>query len=135
MRLAIICRCVAEFHGVSVAEIRGPSHLRKHVYPRQVAMYLARDLTQCSLTQIGRYFRRDHTTVVHGFHGVQARLARDPTLSERLATLKLMARDAMDSYLSECRDRPLVTVLKGGERDADQFRCDRADQGQRTPAQ
>jgi chromosomal replication initiator protein len=61
----------------------------KIVLPRQVSMYLARQLTELSLEQIGRYFGgRDHTTVLHACRKVEAALASDATLSGAVRQLE-----------------------------------------------
>lgn len=57
---------VAERHGVKVDEMRGPSRKRYFVHPRQEAFALIRANTSLSYPNIGRYFNRDHTTVIHG---------------------------------------------------------------------
>lgn len=59
------------------------------VLPRQVSMYLARQLTELSLEQIGRYFGgRDHTTVLHACRKVRAALASDASLSGAVRQLE-----------------------------------------------
>lgn len=55
----------ASFFGIDQIDILGTSRARVVAYPRQIAMYLARDLTSRSLPEIGRCFRRDHSTVHH----------------------------------------------------------------------
>jgi len=62
------------FH-LTVEQMRGPCRLRKIARPRQMAMYLCRELTQASLPQIGRHFQRDHTTVLHAQRKVAAMVA------------------------------------------------------------
>jgi chromosomal replication initiator protein len=62
------------FH-LTVEQMRGPCRLRKIARPRQMAMYLCRELTQASLPQIGRHFQRDHTTVLHAQRKIAAMLA------------------------------------------------------------
>lgn len=61
-----IQRRVAEFFGVSVEDLRGKRRHRTMILPRHVAMFLARELTDASLPEIGRAFGgRDHTTILH----------------------------------------------------------------------
>jgi len=61
-----IQRKVAEVFEIGVSDIRGKRRTRSFAYPRQIAMHLARELTDFSLPQIGEYFGgRDHTTVLH----------------------------------------------------------------------
>ena len=63
---ATIQRAVATFYGVDVAALKGQKRTREVMLPRQVAMYLTRELTDMSLPRIGDEFGgRDHTTVMH----------------------------------------------------------------------
>ena len=62
---------VCRYYGVSHEEITGDKRTRRIVLPRQVAMYLSRELTDSSLPQIGRAFGgRDHTTVMYAVQKV-----------------------------------------------------------------
>ncbi len=66
--LETIQKLVAEYFEISVAEMRSEKRQRKIVRPRQIAMSLAKELTQHSLPEIGRAFGgRDHSTVIHSY--------------------------------------------------------------------
>jgi chromosomal replication initiator protein len=68
---------VCERFGVTHAELTGDRRSQNIVYPRQVAMYLSRELTDSSLPKIGKEFGgRDHTTVIHATSKI-ARLIRE----------------------------------------------------------
>ncbi len=68
---------VVERFGLSLDELCGDRRSQNIVYPRQVAMYLSRELTDSSLPKIGRHFGgRDHTTVIHATSKI-ARLIRE----------------------------------------------------------
>jgi chromosomal replication initiator protein len=68
---------VAERFGLSLEELCGDKRSQNIVYPRQVAMYLSRELTDSSLPKIGKEFGgRDHTTVIHATSKI-ARLIRE----------------------------------------------------------
>jgi chromosomal replication initiator protein len=68
---------VSERFGLSKEELIGDRRSQNIVYPRQVAMYLSRELTDSSLPRIGRHFGgRDHTTVIHATSKI-ARLIRE----------------------------------------------------------
>jgi chromosomal replication initiator protein len=68
---------VIERFGLSLDELCGDKRSQNIVYPRQVAMYLSRELTDSSLPKIGRHFGgRDHTTVIHATSKI-ARLIRE----------------------------------------------------------
>jgi chromosomal replication initiator protein len=68
---------VSERFGLSMEELCGDRRSQNIVYPRQVAMYLSRELTDASLPKIGREFGgRDHTTVIHATSKI-ARMIRE----------------------------------------------------------
>jgi chromosomal replication initiator protein len=68
---------VSERFQLSMAELCGDKRSQNIVYPRQVAMYLSRELTDSSLPKIGKEFGgRDHTTVIHATSKI-ARLIRE----------------------------------------------------------
>jgi chromosomal replication initiator protein len=68
---------VSDRFGLSLAELTGEKRSQSIVYPRQVAMYLSRELTDSSLPKIGKQFGgRDHTTVIHATSKI-ARLIRE----------------------------------------------------------
>ena len=69
---------VAEFFQVDLTDIRGAKRHKSVLYPRQVAMYLCRKLTECSLPEIGRAFGgRDHTTVMHAVDKIDQEITQD----------------------------------------------------------
>ena len=64
--LEAIQKAVAEQFGLRLVEIKAKNNSRSIVYPRQIAMYLAKHLTEASLPEIGRQFgNKHHTTVMH----------------------------------------------------------------------
>jgi chromosomal replication initiator protein len=80
---------VAEGFGISRAELVGSSRAATPLRARQVAIFLTRELTALSLPQIGRlYGGRDHSTVLNSLRRVEAGLAEDPDLAERVHSLR-----------------------------------------------
>ncbi len=80
---------VAEHYDIRVADMHSARRLRAVARPRQVAMYLAKQLTPASLPEIGRKFGgRDHTTVIHGVRKIEELCAEDPSLVADLNLLK-----------------------------------------------
>jgi chromosomal replication initiator protein len=63
--------------GISMDELVSPSRAGKLAWPRQVAMYLAREITGATLPAIGRAFGRNHTTVLHACRRTAERIAGD----------------------------------------------------------
>ena len=86
-RIIHIQEVVASAFGVTVKDLVGER--RWVARPRQVAMYLCRDLTAHSLPVIGRHFGgRDHTTVMHAIRVVERLSNEDADFSERVAAIR-----------------------------------------------
>jgi len=76
---------VAAHYGVSVEELKAKKRTRTVTLPRQVAMYLCRELTDASLPRIGQEFGgRDHTTVIHAFEKIREEAEKNPVLAETI---------------------------------------------------
>jgi chromosomal replication initiator protein len=73
-----IQQSVADYFQIGLEELRGVKRQRSILYPRQVAMYLCRRLTEASLPEIGRAFGgRDHTTVMHAVEKIEREITQD----------------------------------------------------------
>jgi len=84
-----IQRKVAEHYNIRLSDMIGPKRLRSYARPRQIAMYLAKQLTSRSLPEIGRRFGgRDHTTVLHGVKRVEELKIQDGQIAEDLEMLR-----------------------------------------------
>lgn len=83
-----IMEAVTSFYGVSREQLLSPSRLRGLVRARQMAMYLMRNLTPLSLEEIAKEMgRTNHTTVMHGYERMAARITDDELrLEVRLIT-------------------------------------------------
>lgn len=66
-----IIQAVANYYSIPVEQIVGSRRSKDTVQPRQVAMYLVRELTNYSLPEIGKVFSRDHTTVLHSINKIE----------------------------------------------------------------
>lgn len=76
---------VANYYNLSVQELKSQRRTRNVAYPRQIAMYLSRKLTDMSLPKIGDEFGgRDHTTVIHAYEKISASLKTDDTLASAI---------------------------------------------------
>jgi chromosomal replication initiator protein len=83
-----IVRAVAERFNMQPSQIKMKSNTRQIAYPRQVAMYLAKELTNASLPEIGRYFGgKHHTTVLHSVQKIDELRQRDDELNKMLLSL------------------------------------------------
>jgi chromosomal replication initiator protein len=80
-----IQRCVAEEFGISLGDIKARQRNKRIVLPRQVAMYLSRELTDFSLPEVGEFFGgKDHTTVLHSYNKIKEALKTESPLSEKV---------------------------------------------------
>ncbi len=79
---------VCEHYNIKIADLLSPRRARAVARPRQVAMYLAKQLTTRSLPEIGRKFGgRDHTTIMHGVRKIEELRPGDPSLNEDVEIL------------------------------------------------
>jgi chromosomal replication initiator protein len=80
-----IQRCVVEEFGITLQEIKHRRRNKNIVLPRQIAMYLSRELTELSLPEIGNSFGgKDHTTVLHSYNKIKEGLVINEELKERV---------------------------------------------------
>ena len=76
-----IQRKVGDFFGVKLADLKAKSRTKAVAFPRQVAMFLSRELTHASLAEVGRAFGcKDHTTVLHAVEKIKTLVNEDPKL-------------------------------------------------------
>ncbi len=83
-----IQKAVTAYYGLRRGDLLSPRRDRRIVGPRQVAMWLCKQLTTMSLPDIGNHFNRDHSTVVHSARRVDDRLANEPAVAEDIEKLK-----------------------------------------------
>jgi len=73
--VGLIQKKAADYFNISMADMKARKRTKTVAYPRQVAMYLSRDLTEFSLAEIGSFFGgRDHTTVLHACEKIESSL-------------------------------------------------------------
>ena len=83
-----ILRAVADQYKLSFSDLKGKKRTKNIAFPRQVAMYIAREITEYSTTELGFEFGgRDHTTVMHACQKIEERLKLDPNLESSIQSL------------------------------------------------
>ena len=83
--IEIIQESVARFFNLSPTDFKAKKRTRAVAFPRQIAMYLSRQLTDFSLPKIGDEFGgRDHTTVMHAYDKISQALINDPVLEKKV---------------------------------------------------
>lgn len=84
-----IQRKVSDYYNIRLSDIIGPKRLRSYARPRQVAMYLCKQLTSRSLPEIGRRFGgRDHTTIMYGVRRIEELKITDGQIAEDVEMLR-----------------------------------------------
>ncbi|MBZ9578258.1 chromosomal replication initiator protein DnaA [Patescibacteria group bacterium] len=84
-----IIQGVAEFYDLKEKDLQSSSRKKEIVKPRQVAMYLLREILKCSYPFIGRKFGgRDHTTAIHAYGKILKELEKDENLKEEINLIK-----------------------------------------------
>ncbi|MCX7694519.1 MAG: chromosomal replication initiator protein DnaA [Caloramator sp.] len=79
---------VASYYNLRIDDFKSKRRTKNVAYPRQIAMYLARKLTDLSLPKIGEEFGgRDHTTVIHAYEKISEDLEKDDALKETIDEL------------------------------------------------
>lgn len=85
----LIQKVVAEYYNLRIDDFKTKKRTRSVAFPRQIAMYLSRELTDNSLPKIGEEFGgRDHTTVMHAHEKISTNLQEDNSLQLTLKELK-----------------------------------------------
>jgi chromosomal replication initiator protein len=80
---------VALSYGLHPASMTSPNREMRVAHPRQIAMFLTREITHRSLPEIGRCFGgRDHSTVIHAIRAVRQRMKRDPFVKADVEALR-----------------------------------------------
>lgn len=89
VQLSDIMGAVSEHYNISEKSIMSQTRTKEVVTARQVAMYLAKQMTECSLSEIGSYIgNRTHATVLHSLHLVDDLLTTDPVLRHQVNQIK-----------------------------------------------
>ncbi|MGI6607294.1 MAG: chromosomal replication initiator protein DnaA [Peptococcia bacterium] len=84
----LIKNIVADYYNIKLDEFKAKKRTRNIAFPRQVAMYLCRELTDLSLPKIGEEFGgRDHTTVIHAYDKISGNIKNDPQLEATVKSL------------------------------------------------
>lgn len=84
----VIMDTVANYYQLKPADLKSKNNSKAIVQPRQVAMYLCKQLTECSLPEIGKNFGgKHHSTVIHSINKIEDSIKHDPILQNEINTL------------------------------------------------
>ncbi len=84
----VIQRVVADYFNLTPNDLRGKKRTKAIAFPRQIAMYITREITEYSTTEVGLEFGgRDHTTVMHACQRVDSKMKADPSIEPYIRNL------------------------------------------------
>jgi chromosomal replication initiator protein len=88
LSVEIIQREVADYYQLSLSDLKGKKRTKSIVFPRQLAMYITRKLTECSTIEIGQSFGgRDHATVIHSCDKIEGMIRADPKIDSKIQNI------------------------------------------------
>jgi len=94
----LVQKVVAEAHSLSVSDLKGKKRTQAMALPRQIAMYIIRELTEFSTTEIGMEFGgRDHTTVMHAVQKIEDKIKTEPSFEIKIQNMIRIVRDRAGS--------------------------------------
>jgi chromosomal replication initiator protein len=95
MSIDLIQNVVSKYYSLSPNDLRGKKKVQNIVTARQTAMYIIREITEYSTTEIGQAFGgRDHTTVMYSCNKIEEKMKVDPTLEPTIESLKRLVKEA-----------------------------------------
>jgi chromosomal replication initiator protein len=83
-----ILKAVAEFFNISTEVLSSHNRRKEVVEPRQIAMYLLRDISELSYPYIGEKLGKDHTTAIHSYEKINQEINRNPSLNQKILSIK-----------------------------------------------
>jgi len=83
-----IQEAVARYYHISLEDLKGKKRTKSIVEPRQIAMYLARELTNSSLPKLGTEFGKDHSTVLHAYDKINEEYKLQGDVTKAVKDLK-----------------------------------------------
>ena len=76
---------MAKYYKIKENQLRGKKRVKSIALPRQIAMYLCRELTDCSFPEIGEKFGgKDHTTIIHAWRKIKEQRKKDKNLNREI---------------------------------------------------
>ena len=87
--LDAIFKVVADNYQISVSDLKGKKRDKKYVLPRQIAVYLSRELTEITYTELGNEFGgKDHSTMMHSYEKIEELIKTDSSMESKIQIFK-----------------------------------------------
>ena len=85
--LDVIQKVIADNYNISVSELKGKKKDQKYAVPRQIAVYISREITEISYTELGNEFGKDHSTIMHAYKNIAEKIMIDQNLNSKIKLL------------------------------------------------
>ena len=85
--LDVIQKVIADDFNISLSELKGKKKDKKFAVPRQIAIYIAREITEISYTELGNEFGKDHSTIMHAYKNISEKIKIDQNLDSKIKLL------------------------------------------------
>ena len=86
--LDVIQKVVADYHQISISDLKSKKRNKQFIEPRQIAIYLSRELTEMTYTEIGNEFGgKDHSTIMHSYNAIADNIKIDSKLESKINLL------------------------------------------------
>lgn len=89
----LIKETVSKYFKIEVSDLSSKNRANSIAYPRQVAMYLCRNMLDCALGNIGSAFEKDHTTIMHGVKKIDEKIKTIESVKQDIENIKKMLED------------------------------------------
>ena len=89
----LIKETVSKYFKIEVSDLSSKNRANSIAYPRQVAMYLCRNMLDCALGNIGSAFEKDHTTIMHGVKKIDEKIKTTESVKQDIENIKKMLED------------------------------------------
>ena len=85
----LIQKVVAEYFNVPLEDLKSKKKTKIIVLPRHIAMYLAREMTECSTTELGRAFGgKDHGSIINAYKKIEGQIISEPSIQTTILALQ-----------------------------------------------
>lgn len=114
IRMGVVMKLASKYFGMSAQDLVSDKRSLKYIMPRHVTMYLAKNLTNLSYPQVGAWFNRDHTTIIHGCDKIAKEIETNTRIKKYVDEITaLCQKEALEEHkrIEEIKKCPTAPIL------------------------
>jgi len=92
---------IAEHFNLSPSILTERKRPKEYVLPRQIAMFLSKEITGYYFKQIGECFSRDHTTIIHAYYKIKDQIEKDSSFKQKITQLSYLIQEHLKKFKNE----------------------------------